>query len=161
MCFNSESLAREIFSSIIPVITAIGHEIDWTIADFVSDMRLPTPTAVASFLSPLKIDFEIRLNLLFRKILKNALLLFKKIEQRTENTYGRIKYLIGQSLKNKFSLLSDISHRLAAFSRKKILRQGYALVRKNRIIVTAGTSLETGDLLEIEIYGKKFDVTVI
>ncbi len=49
-CFNDEMLAREIAASTVPVISAIGHEIDFTIADFCADKRCPTPTAAASFL---------------------------------------------------------------------------------------------------------------
>jgi exodeoxyribonuclease VII large subunit len=161
MCFNSESLAREIFGSKIPVITAIGHEIDWTIADFVSDLRLPTPTAVASFLSPLRKDFEEKIELLFNKILKNAFLFYRRIEYRIDSVANRIKHLIGYGLKSKFSILRDLSYRLAAFSRVKILRQGYALVRKNGNIITAETSLEPGDPLEIEILGREFSVVII
>ncbi|MDR2777980.1 MAG: exodeoxyribonuclease VII large subunit [Rickettsiales bacterium] len=161
MCFNSEPLAREIFKSETPLITAIGHEIDWTIADFVSDLRLPTPTAVASFLSPLKKDFEIKFDLLFRKILRNALLLFDEAEQMIDSTRSKIMYLIGSGLRNKFLLFDSLSCRLAAFSRAKIFRQGYALVRKNDKIVTVETNLRPGDLLEIEILDKKFSAVVL
>ncbi len=51
-CFNDERLAREIFNSKIPIITGIGHEIDFTIADFVSDLRAPTPSAAAELAVP-------------------------------------------------------------------------------------------------------------
>ena len=54
MCFNSEELARAVFASNIPTISAVGHEIDWTIIDYVADLRLPTPTSVAETLFPLK-----------------------------------------------------------------------------------------------------------
>lgn len=49
-CFNDEQLAREIFASSIPVVSAVGHEIDFTICDFVSDLRAPTPSAAAEML---------------------------------------------------------------------------------------------------------------
>ncbi len=51
-CFNDENLAREIFKSEIPIVTGIGHEIDFTIADFVADVRAATPTAAAELVSP-------------------------------------------------------------------------------------------------------------
>jgi len=58
--FNSEEVARSIFSSEIPVISAVGHETDFTIADFVADLRAPTPSAAAELVVPLKDDLERR-----------------------------------------------------------------------------------------------------
>ena len=58
MAFNDENLAMEVFKSHIPVISAIGHETDTTIIDFVSDLRAPTPTAAAELIVPLKKELE-------------------------------------------------------------------------------------------------------
>ena len=56
MSFNSEDLAKSVFNSKIPIITAIGHETDTTIIDFVSDLRAPTPTAAAEMCVPVRND---------------------------------------------------------------------------------------------------------
>jgi len=58
--FNSEDVARAIFSSKIPIISAVGHETDFTIADFVADLRAPTPSAAAELAVPHKIDLSRR-----------------------------------------------------------------------------------------------------
>jgi exodeoxyribonuclease VII large subunit len=58
--FNSEIVARSIFSSIIPVISAVGHETDFTIADFVADLRAPTPSAAAELVVPVKTELVAR-----------------------------------------------------------------------------------------------------
>ena len=58
--FNSEDVARAIFSSKIPIISAVGHETDFSIADFVADLRAPTPSAAAELAVPLKIDLSRR-----------------------------------------------------------------------------------------------------
>ncbi len=58
--FNSEKVARAIFSSVIPIISAVGHETDYTIADFVADMRAPTPSAAAELVVPLKAELRLR-----------------------------------------------------------------------------------------------------
>jgi exodeoxyribonuclease VII large subunit len=57
-CFNNEDLAREIFNSKLPIVSAIGHEIDFTIADFVADLRAPTPSAAAELSTPNKTDLD-------------------------------------------------------------------------------------------------------
>ena len=59
--FNNEDLAREIYDFPIPLISGVGHEIDFTIADFVSDMRAPTPTAAAELVTEFQFQFEDRL----------------------------------------------------------------------------------------------------
>ena len=60
--FNDEGLARVIYTSDIPVISAVGHEIDFTISDFVADMRAPTPTAAAELALPDNVDLMRRIN---------------------------------------------------------------------------------------------------
>jgi len=66
--FNSEEVARAIFSSDIPIISAVGHETDFTIADFVADLRAPTPSAAAELVVPLKDDLVRRLAELSRAL---------------------------------------------------------------------------------------------
>ncbi|MES3038172.1 MAG: exodeoxyribonuclease VII large subunit [Bdellovibrionota bacterium] len=65
-CFNDEGLARDIAASTIPVISAVGHEIDFTIADFVADLRAPTPSAAAELVSKSVHDTQVKLESLFR-----------------------------------------------------------------------------------------------
>jgi exodeoxyribonuclease VII large subunit len=67
-CFNDEALARAIFASQIPVISAVGHEIDFTLADFVADLRAPTPSAAAELAVPDKKDLLNLLSSLQRRI---------------------------------------------------------------------------------------------
>ncbi len=71
MSFNDESLVREVFKSEIPVISAVGHETDTTLIDYVSDLRAPTPTAAAELATPILADLKNQLNFL-REKLKSA-----------------------------------------------------------------------------------------
>ena len=161
MCFNSELLAREIFASKPPTITAIGHEIDWTIADYVSDLRLPTPTAVAEFLSPLKSTFIKKIDSIFFKIIKLFLKIIDNQLIKISNLYHNILSTIGKKYYNKLAILRCNIYRLSRFNRKKILKQGYALIRKNGIILNRDSKLSKGDILEIEIFNRKIKVSVI
>jgi exodeoxyribonuclease VII large subunit len=83
-CFNDEKLAREIYNSKIPVISAIGHEVDYTICDFVADKRAPTPSAAAEILTP-------DINELIEKL--NDFLYFckGKLDQKIKLLYNSVK----------------------------------------------------------------------
>jgi exodeoxyribonuclease VII large subunit len=70
--FNSEGLAREIYSSSIPIISAVGHETDYSLTDFVADLRVPTPSAAAEMVVPLKIDLERQCMDLKRSLVTNV-----------------------------------------------------------------------------------------
>ncbi|MDR3289954.1 MAG: exodeoxyribonuclease VII large subunit [Rickettsiales bacterium] len=67
MAFDNENMAREVFSSKIPIISAVGHDVDWTLIDYVSDMRLPTPTSVATSLTITKEEAIAKIKSLFRQ----------------------------------------------------------------------------------------------
>jgi len=79
-CFNDEDLARKIFDSNIPIVSAIGHEIDFTIADFVSDLRAPTPSAAAELITPDIGDVRASITKTHKRIttsIINSIILFK------------------------------------------------------------------------------------
>ena len=106
-CFNNEDLAREIAAYPIPTISGVGHEIDFTICDFVSDMRAPTPTASAELVSEFNFKIRDRLGDL-------NVSLFKSIEQviRTKKQFvGALK----SSIKNPLMILREQSQKLDNF----------------------------------------------
>lgn len=84
-CFNDEQLARKIYASELPVVSAIGHEIDFTIADFVADLRAPTPSAAVELVTPNQSDLRADLNSRqrsYQSALENALNRLHKSIQR-------------------------------------------------------------------------------
>ncbi len=134
-CFNNEELAREIFNYPIPTISGVGHEIDFTICDFVSDLRMPTPTAAAELITEFNYqlqdkftDYKRSINrIIYKKIesfynylvkhesrLKNPLTKVREISQSIDNVDIRLqqsqKFIIA-NYKNKIKLLlSDINN---------------------------------------------------
>ena len=103
-CFNNEELAREIYAFPIPTISGVGHEIDFTICDFVSDLRVPTPTASAEVVT------EFNFNLLGR--LKDLKIdIYKAVLNLTENLNQQIQ-LLKTKLKDPKALLREKSQKL-------------------------------------------------
>ena len=106
-CFNNEELAREIFTFPIPVISGVGHEIDFTICDFVSDIRVPTPTASAELVTEFNFQIQDRLNICKTDIFKMAINLQNKLSQRIN--------LNKSKLKNPLTLIREKSQNLDNF----------------------------------------------
>ena len=89
--FNDETLAREIFHASIPIISAVGHETDFTICDFVADLRAPTPSTAAELAVPQKSELEERLEALRRRLIAAKLRLLQVKRERLASLRGRFK----------------------------------------------------------------------
>ncbi|MCX6149472.1 MAG: exodeoxyribonuclease VII large subunit [Ignavibacteriales bacterium] len=157
--FNEEAVARAIFASNIPVVSAVGHEVDFTIADFVADLRAATPSAAMEIVTPNQEDlmnFLEEFSLKSTEIISYILDDKKKMIWNIMNSYGfrvpqdkvKIKiqeldnlfYRVQQkidgklnSIKNKFQLLVKD---LEANDLKKILKKGFVLVRQDTKIIS-------------------------
>lgn len=171
--FNEEVVARSIYESNIPVISAVGHETDFTICDFVSDMRAPTPSAAAELAVPdvevlyYKLEsYNARMkNALVKKVtaLKNQLQKinsrpvftqpYDRINQQRQVLDNAIKNLVRDSqvlLKDKKSQLGFLAGKLDALSPLKIMERGYSVVRNSdKRVVNDVNQVNIGDKLEI------------
>lgn len=90
-CFNEEVVAREVFASNIPIISAIGHETDTTIIDFVADLRAPTPTAAAELVAKSVINWQNQLAGLQLKLYNNSQYILNNKIQSVDMLYARLK----------------------------------------------------------------------
>ena len=168
--FNEEIVARAIYNSRIPIISAVGHEIDWTIADFVADLRAPTPSAAAEHAIPKKEDLTRRIEEALSR-LKNALIgaidtkearlkqlsgsyvfkqplnMIQQYQQRIDDLIRGVRLQIGHILKINEGAFGNILGKLNSLSPFAVLERGYSItmkVPKGRIIKDA-KSIKTGD----------------
>ena len=102
--FNNESLAREIFDYPIPIISGVGHEIDFTIADFVADLRAPTPTAAAELVTEYYFQLEDAIEDAKDTLMHSFKNLVKEKSQRILLNLSKLKE------PNHFGLRSNLSH---------------------------------------------------
>ena len=126
--FNDEGVARAIYNSRVPVISAVGHETDFTIADFVADLRAPTPSAAAELVVQNKVEIEERLKTLYKRlchISKGCLTLLnshlKNIEGRLRSPIDRVRQF-AQRLDDMTIRLNLSIRQKLEFSKKKLER---------------------------------------
>ena len=168
--FNDEDLARALFAFPLPVISAVGHEIDFTISDFVADMRAPTPSAAAELVVQNISD----LNEQVRKITQQ---LYQSIKGKIQHLKEKESYLrqhlphpqkriqdlqqylddLSTNLKRTFSQqtylrkenLRHLMSLLESLSPLKILNRGYCLVNKNDTLIKKAQELKKGEEVSI------------
>lgn len=172
--FNEEIVARAIYSSELPVISAVGHETDFTIADFVADLRAPTPSAAAELAVPNIADIKLKLegyNNRYKLALKKKVefmklryekcmnsRVFKEPLQKINEKYILIDMKV-KSIQNsitniynkkKTNMVKNIS-KLDALSPLKTLTRGYSIIQKDGKVIKSVNQLQKNDELEIRL----------
>lgn len=112
-CFNEEAVAREVFKSQIPLISAVGHETDTTIIDFVSDLRAPTPTAAAELVAKSRNEWSDLVNRLEFNLVSCFSNLLNDKQQRLDLAHANLKALNPlNQLSNQRQHVSQLQHQL-------------------------------------------------
>lgn len=183
--FNEEIVARAIFRSKIPVISAVGHEIDFSISDFVADLRAPTPSAAAELAVPDR-------NELLNRILQYRKTIFEICASFIQYQQDRLKSLIGSysflktpdlvrqyqqrldelihtmqlTLAHRFNLqsqkLTSLSYRLQALAPESVLKRGYSICYRaeDNKIVREASLLKVEDKIRVQFYKGKISGNV-
>lgn len=183
MAFNSECVARAISNCNTPIISAVGHETDTTIADFAADLRAPTPSAAAELAVPeltaLKSFFDASKRVLDKKIIEKTAMYRMRIENyektlaslepasRIENSKKLLEereHRLRELFKSKIELNSAIlASKLSALdnlSPTKIMMRGYSLVYKDDKLIHSVSELSTGDSISVKLYDGEINAEV-
>ncbi len=172
--FNDKQLANCIYNMTVPVISAVGHETDFTIADFVADLRAPTPSAAAELAVPSVQMLYDRIYMLSEKMRKAFEILVRRKDERLSDMISRLHFAspelslqrnisqldaysqrFYQSYKNIIlrydSDLSGMITRLEALNPLSVLSRGYSVVYKNDKIIKSVDQLNNGDTVSIKM----------
>jgi len=178
--FNEEIVARAVFRSRIPVVSAVGHEVDFTICDFVADLRAPTPSAAAELVAPSREELSTQLrgyrenmttdilNLISTSKEKlhrvrasygfrQPLDLVRQQAQRLDEIQRNLNQLLAHRLELSREKMNGLSKRLALLDHKNVLKRGYSITLRqaDRKIITRAAELAVDDAVEIQFYSGK------
>ena len=177
--FNEEIVARAIYGSKIPIISAVGHETDFSISDFVADLRAPTPSAAAELAVPdvyevkRKIEsYQDRLRMALLKKVEVMKLrydkcmassVFKEPLRKVNDNYllidnfiKRLESLVKIEQEKEKNRYIELISKLDALSPLKTLSRGYSLIEKNGKIIKSKSEVQKGDKVELTFTdGKK------
>ena len=166
-CFNDEQLAYEIYRCPIPVISAVGHEVDYTICDFVADLRAPTPSAAAELAVPdagqilsALADSRYRLHRRMERKLNQSLQSLLPLQQRLSRYYpmrmleqsaqrlddasARLDRIIQSRISQKQQEFLGLTGRLEALSPLAVLGRGYTITQRQGQAITSLTQVQPG-----------------
>lgn len=177
--FNEEIVAHAIYNSKIPIISAVGHETDFSISDFVADLRAPTPSAAAELAVPdiyeIKQKINIYQNRLRVSLIKKVEIMKLRYEKcmanrvfkeplrnindnylRIDTYVKRLENIIKNKQKEEKTKYIELISKLDTLSPLKTLTRGYSLVEKNEKIIKSEKEVNNGDKIDIRfIDGKK------
>ena len=182
--FNSERLARAVYAMTVPVVSAVGHETDFTICDFVADRRAPTPSAAAELVTPDARELQLYLDALPERMCRALTARIRTVTERLSRLDGARQitalktYIktreerlvqstkdacaaIERRLDRAMSALSLLAGKADALSPLAVLRRGYAIPTRDGSTVTSVASLAVGAPLDVRMTDGTVHTTVL
>ena len=180
--FNEEVVAYAIAESMVPIVTGVGHETDFTIADFVADLRAPTPTGAAVAATPdrrelqaivrqIKMgllrgandevaDRQVQLDELRRRLLRSApMRQIDPARQRLDESEERMRRVLSIELRRRKEQLESASARLEGLNPSAVLSRGYSIVQRGSgAVVSAPEQASVGERLVVRSAGGDYPV---
>ncbi len=179
--FNEEVVARAIYGSRVPVVSAVGHETDYTIADYVADLRAPTPSAAAELVAPDRLEVTVRLGVMAASLLSAAreevdgrkdglssacaamegsLPDVDRQRQRVDELWRRCAGLGGELVRATGARVESFAARLQSLSPYATLGRGYAVVQRDGQVISRVGDVVEGDRLGVRVRDGGFPVRV-
>ncbi len=182
--FNEEVVARAIYNSKVPVISGVGHETDFTIADFVADLRAPTPSAAAELAIANREEIETSLDNLTKRLLHNqkariknakdrlnslsSRRLFQKPEelfvdkmQRLDELTQNLKWNMEKSLNKSREKFNILNSKLDTLSPLKTIKRGYSITYDNNLNpITDINNVDQGQVIKTRVINGQFESEV-
>ncbi len=182
--FNEEVVARAIYDSKIPVISAVGHQVDFTIADFVADVRAATPSAAAELVVPDKVEVVAAIQTLSRTVkthveqliselslqldkltdhyaLRQPASLVDQKSQFVDDLTRRMQTHVQHFLDTKSQAMTSAFSHLNALSPRGVMRRGYAMVESPRGYVGSIKKIDVGELARVHFHDGIIDSQII
>ncbi len=182
--FNTEKVAYAIYNCKVPVISAVGHETDTTIADLAADMRAPTPSAAAELAAPSMEQLTEKINILERRVETAANMILDKASDRYMQLYTRLSahspenrlklnkerleglekrcdLAIKRYISKLDSQLNEKLVKLDSLSPVKVLSRGYSLVYKGESLINDADKLKNGDIIKIRFGSGEAEAEII
>jgi exodeoxyribonuclease VII large subunit len=173
--FNTEVVADALFASEIPVISAVGHEIDFTVADLVADVRAPTPTAAAELVTPRLDDLLLTLDGFEQRLTAQTRYLISRYRERLASlgsrirtprqdldrlrlrfamASSRVRAAMAGGVSGRMSFLTSLSHALARLSPEAVLARGYSITERadDGAIIRSSSDIEVGRTARIRLH---------
>lgn len=169
--FNDETLARELFACEIPCISAVGHEIDTTLIDYVSDLRVSTPTGAAEAATPDQNEIrsilmgaeealdtsigytisrkkEMLLRLSERPFFKNPASNYEKAIETVDQLSSRLEFAFAHQIERKSIVLEKLDEKLKTLNPKNVISRGYSMTTNEEgNVITSSSEIKVGEKL--------------
>jgi len=152
--FNTEEVARAVFSSKIPIISAVGHETDFTISDFVADLRAPTPSAAAEIVMPNKSELLNQIYSYITRLKTNLPRVTTNLKNQVNYLYGDLQKVISLIVSERKGSFKNLSEKLNTLSPLAILSRGYSVcyMVPEKIIIRSSDDIKIGKQIDILLY---------
>ena len=159
--FNGEKLARKIFSMHTPVVSAVGHETDFTICDFVADLRAPTPSAAAELTVPDVNSLLQDLDMRYERITETMSGIIEDGKEYLLDFVETFKKTGVEQLRFKNEQLKGLIGKIETLNPLSVLSRGYSVSLKDGKTIRSVNGIEVGEQLEVRFTDGKIQTTVI